>query len=330
MREPIPPRNYRMLQQRQAPPDAGIVTLFVVIVLYKMKPRESLTLRTFQASRSAASGAGAKIKLLLYDNTPGGQDPGELPDGALYESDPSNGRLSKAYNYALGLAEQQGFDWLLTLDQDSNIPLEFVSRLVHTAVFVSPLEIVGAIVPFASSDGRIISPKVIMRHGTLGRSFQDGFIGLSLKRAHAVNSASTLRVRALRAIGGYDLRFNLWFSDIVMYNNLHRHNFRIFVAGDIHIDHELSGFDLRSRSTVQRYEEILQTEEAFYDQEMDRLGEVVVIMKLVYRLVYGLYHTGGRFAHAKIAFKFLLRRLLYSRRRRRYDWEHSVQQRAAL
>lgn len=313
-----------MVQEHQANLNTGIVRLFVVVVLYKMKPSESVTLKTLRVTLSSISETQASVKLLLYDNTPGGQDPGELPAGAIYASDTRNRGLARAYNFALEDAYREGFDWLLTLDQDTSLPVEFMSKLVHTAAYVLPFQTIGAIVPFAASDGRIVSPKMIMKHGSLGTCFPPGYIGLSLQRAHAVNSASTIRVSALKTIGGYDSRFNLWFSDIVMYNRLHRNNFRLFVAGDIYVDHEMSGFDLKSRSTPQRYEDILQAEEAFYDEEMDWVGELVVLLKLIYRLVYGLRHTGGGIPHFKIAARFFYRRLFYSRRYRRQTWEQAV------
>ena len=259
-----------------------------------------------------------------------GRIPEQLPSDVLYTSDIANGGLAKAYNYALELANEQGFDWLLTLDQDTSLPADFLIKLIRTATFVLPSPNIGAIAPFATSDGRVVSPKMILRHGTLGKCFPDGFIGLSLKRAHAVNSASTIRVNALKEIGGYDPRFNLWFSDIVMYSRLHRFNYRLFVAGDIHVDHEMSGFDLGSRSTPQRYQDVLQTEEAFYDEEMDGIGDLVVLLKLIYRLVYGLHHTGGSLPHFKLAFRFLCRRIFYSRQRRMRNWEQVVRQREAM
>jgi GT2 family glycosyltransferase len=317
----------KLLQDLKANPETEVVKLFVVVVLYKMRPTDSVTLNTLQASLASIQGSDHKVKILLYDNTPGGQDPGTLPVELLYTSDPKNGRLSKAYNFALDIADREGFDWLLTLDQDTKLPLDFMPKLLAAAAQVLHTDSVGAIVPIASSDGRMVSPKMITRHGTLGICFPEGYVGISSKRAHAVNSASTIRVSALKQFGGYDPNFNLWFSDIVMYNRLHRNNFRLFVAGNIHVDHEMSGFDLKTRSTPDRYEEILQTEEAFYDQEMDKVGELVVFMKLIYRLVYGLFHTGGSLPHFKIAFRFLCRRIFYSRQHRRLSWEQTVARR---
>jgi len=319
-----------LLQFDQANSIFGTIKLFAVIVLYKVRPSESVALNTFNAAMSSLAQSQVNVKLLLYDNTPGGQDPGELPSGVLYTSDIRNGGLAKAYNHALKLAHEEGFDWLLTLDQDTSLPTDFLSKLIRTAASVLPSPSVGAIAPVATSDGRIVSPKVILRAGTLGKSFPDGFIGPSLKRAHAINSASTIRVSALEAIGGYDPRFNLWFSDILMYNRLYRYNYCLFVAGDIHVKHEMSGFDLKTRSTPQRYRDILQTEEAFYDEEMDGVGKLIVLLKLIYRLVYGLHHTGGSLPHFKLALKFLCRRIFYSRRHRMRNWEQVVRQREAM
>jgi len=306
---------------------SGIVKLFIVIVLYKLKPSESVTLTSLRKAMAQVQAAQLKFKLLIYDNTPGGQDPGPLPADITYISDTRNSGLAKAYNCALQAAGEGGFDWLLTLDQDTVLPLDFMSKLCDTAALAFPMERVGAIVPIAMCDGRGISPKMIMKHGTLGKCFPKGFSGISEHRAHAVNSASTIRVSALKAVRGYDERYNLWFSDIVMYNRLHAHDFRIFVAGNIHVDHEMSGFDLKSRSTPGRYEDILRAEEAFYDQYIGWLGGVVLLLKLLFRLVYRLRSTGGGWPHFKIAFRFLCRRVFYSRSHRMESWKLAVEQR---
>jgi len=108
---------------------------------------------------------------------------------------------------------------------------------------------VAAIAPCISSDGRALSPFTLMKRWTLTKNIPDWFVGIPLEDVYAVNSASTIKVSALRAVGGYDPRFNLDFSDLAIYHLLHCQGLSVFVAGNIHVEHEVSVYDMRNRST---------------------------------------------------------------------------------
>ena len=295
-----------------------------MIVLYKIPLSESAAFRTLRAAISCLPEGQADIKIILYDNTPGGQNVVALPVEVQYKADVENSGLAKAYNYALEIAQEEGFDWLLTLDQDTSLPIDFLCKLCHAVAFVAPLCTVAAIVPICG--GRSGSPWIRTKHGLRPKRFPDGFIGIPSERVYAINSASTIRVSALKAIGGYDPRFYLWASDLVMYHRLHCNHFSIFVAGDIHVEHESSIADLKNRSTPNRYEDMLRADEAFYDEYMGSLGHIVLLLMMLHRLVYRLWTTGGSLPYFNIALRFLCRSLFYSRKHRMESWKRSIKQ----
>jgi GT2 family glycosyltransferase len=295
-----------------------------VIVLYKIPLSESAAFRTLRAAISCLPEGQADIKIILYDNTPGGQNVVALPVEVQYKADVENSGLAKAYNYALEIAQEEGFDWLLTLDQDTSLPIDFLCKLCHAVAFVAPLCTVAAIVPICG--GRSGSPWIRTKHGLRPKRFPDGFIGIPSERVYAINSALTIRVSALKAIGGYDPRFYLWASDLVMYHRLHCNHFSIFVAGDIHVEHESSIADLKNRSTPNRYEDMLRADEAFYDEYMGSLGHIVLLLMMLHRLVYRLWTTGGSLPYFNIALRFLCRSLFYSRKHRMESWKRSIKQ----
>jgi GT2 family glycosyltransferase len=300
------------------------VRVLAVIVLYKIPLSESAAFRTLRAAISCLPEGQADIKIILYDNTPGGQNVVALPVEVQYKADVENSGLAKAYNYALEIAQEEGFDWLLTLDQDTSLPIDFLCKLCHAVAFVAPLCTVAAIVPICG--GRSGSPWIRTKHGLRPKRFPDGFIGIPSERVYAINSASTIRVSALKAIGGYDPRFYLWASDLVMYHRLHCNHFSIFVAGDIHVEHESSIADLKNRSTPNRYEDMLRADEAFYDEYMGSLGHIVLLLMMLHRLVYRLWTTGGSLPYFNIALRFLCRSLFYSRKHRMESWKRSIKQ----
>lgn len=315
--------NAMVREAGPTPPVSQIVRLLAVIVLYKVKLSESATLRTLQTALSNSLFERAHVRILIYDNTPGGQDPGPMPADVLYKSDIENGGLAKAYNYAIEIARDEGFEWLLTLDQDTSLPPDFISNICHTIEFVRPLSSVAAIVPRISDGERVLSPKVIIKWGIM-KCFPNGFIGIPSGEASAVNSAATLRVCALMAIGGYDPRFQLHSSDVVLFRRLYLNGFKIFVAGNIRVQHEMSVFNLKNRSTPRRYEENIRSEEAFYDEYMGWAGHLVLLLRIFQRLCYRLWRTGGSRAYFKITLQSLCRRLFYSRQRRIRTWQQWV------
>jgi len=306
------------------------VRIFAVIVLYKMQPSESTAFRTLRAALPGIESGQADIKILLYDNTPGGQAVGVLPVGVQYNADFENGGLATAYNYALEIAHKEGFDWLLTLDQDTSLPIDFLCKLGHAAAFVAPMHDVAAIAPCISSDGRALSPFTLMKRWTLTKNIPDWFVGIPLEDVYAVNSASTIKVSALRAVGGYDPRFNLDFSDLAIYHLLHCQGLSVFVAGNIHVEHEVSVYDMRNRSTPSRYEDTCRAEEAAYDEWMGSVAGVVLTARIIHRLLYQLWRNKGTLPHFRIAFKYLCRRLFYSRKHRIESWKQSVSRRSAV
>jgi GT2 family glycosyltransferase len=307
------------------------VRVFAVIVLYKMAPSESPALRTLRAALSGFKDGQADIEILLYDNTPTGQYVDVLPADVKYKADFKNSGLATAYNYALEIATEKGFDWLLTLDQDTTLPIDFMRKLFATATFVAPLSNVAAIVPHISGDGMVISPSIPRQHWLKWRHFPDEYIGISTeKMTLAVNSASTYRVSALREIGGYDPRYWIDFSDVLLYHRLHEKNFRVFVAGNIHVVHEASVLDIRNRVSPGRYENIDRAEEAFFDECLGTTERLVLLLKLLYRLVYKLWKARLPLPYFKVGLIFLCRRLFWSRKSRMENWRHSIRQESVL
>jgi GT2 family glycosyltransferase len=304
------------------------VRVFAVIVLYKMQPGDSAALRTLRAAISSVQNRQAETEILLYDNTPGGQAVGVLPTGVQYKADPGNGGLATAYNYTLEIAHEKGFDWLLTLDQDTTLRNDFLCKLCDAAMFVAPMRDVAAIVPSITSNGRVVSPFTLMKHWTFMRHFPNEFVGIPLESVYAANSGTATKVSVIRAIGGYDPRFPLDLSDFVMNHRFHCQKLRVLVAGNIHLEHELSSHDLKNRSTPGRYEDYLRAEEGFCDEYLGRAVGIVVVLKLLYRLVYKLWRSGGSLPYFKIGLRFLCRRLFYSRKHRMESWRQSVRMRS--
>ncbi len=256
-------------------------SLFAVIVLYQVSPSDSSTLHTLLLSASRVPQDCLNLHILLYDNTCGGQSVGNLPGNVEYWAASQNGGIAEAYNYALMRASSEGFQWLLTLDQDTELPSDFLMRV---ATIASSLETgpVGAIVPFIHGKGKLFSPHRFAA-GFLHRWLPTDYEGISQTPVYAINSGSVLRVEALAQIGGYDPRFWLDFSDYMVFHRLQQYGKRVYVAGSLKLNHDFSMQGMECLSP-DRYRNALEAECAFWDLKIGRFAGLVCTLRLMARI----------------------------------------------
>ena len=133
------------------------VRLTAVIVLYHMLPEQSQSFLSLRQSASAVVDIDLDLHILLYDNTPNAQSPEILPVGVEYFAPLRNKGLAEAYRMAIGQSIKNGSQWLLTLDQDTSLPEEFLHRMAIHAAQLSETTI-AAIVPQIIDSDRILSP----------------------------------------------------------------------------------------------------------------------------------------------------------------------------
>lgn len=294
-----------------------ITRLLAVIVIYRMQPLDSSTLQTLLASVENTSPGNLDLKILVWDNTPGGQEIGELPSRISYESAPHNPGLAQAYNQALEQAEAEGYEWLLTLDQDSCLPVDFLAKIADLTRKLSPDKTIGAIVPQVIADGRIVSPFRFIFGVPCW--FGSGFVGTSKRAAYAANSGSTLRVCALREMGGYDPMFPLDLSDTNLFHRLHESGKSVFIAGDVFVHHDFALLNKPARMSIERYKESLLDDGAFWDIYMGPVARFERIIRFAGRACKDLYFSkeSGFWKATLSEFK---RRLFTPRQRRIAEW----------
>ncbi|MGD0646775.1 MAG: glycosyltransferase [Acidobacteriaceae bacterium] len=300
--------------------------LLVVIVLYKQRPSESAAFSTLWTAISRSDRREADIKALLFDNTPDACEPGILPDGVVYVAARQNAGLAAAYNRALEIANEEGIDWLLTLDQDTSLPDHFLSSLEVITSSIGSDQRIAAIVPQVFDKTRMLSPSW-WHWNTFPKYFPLGFIGVSHRNASAFNSASTLRVSAIRAIGGYDPRFWLDYSDAYLYRKIYKHGMYIYVAGNIQVEHEFSVLDMNRGVSLSRYQNILSAGCAFWDMELGWLAGLDYTGRLIYRTFYKHLKHGHHPAFRRASLQMLKKRLFQSRKRRIEEWEAEIKTR---
>jgi len=300
--------------------------VMVVIVLYRIAPQDAPAFRSVMAAREVFGRDAGDIRVLLWDNSPASGSGDNLPDGVAYFGDESNSGLATAYNRAMEWAELHAAEWLLTLDQDTAVPPNFFQKMAKAASASTRYAGVGAIVPQIAAEDRRLSPNWF-EFGAIPRWYRTGYVGVPAEPVFAFNSGAMLRLDALKQVGGYDLRFWLDDSDAMIFSKLHEHGKRVYVAGDVKVEHEFSMKDMQRRMSVARYENALFAETAFWDLRMNRLAGWERTLRLMVRMVKH-WIRGDSAELRQITWRALMRRLFTSRRKRIEEWMQATEERA--
>jgi GT2 family glycosyltransferase len=300
----------------------GAVRIFAVIVLYKTEPQSSVSLRTLRLAERAVPTGRLKLEVLLHDNTPGVRPAVPLENRTRYLAASGNAGLAQAYNGALATARNEGYDWLLTLDQDTVLPADFLGKLVDVLAKVANTPAIASVVPQIVGEGRRLSP-YWFQWGAFPRWFPKGFVGVPEQATYAFNSASTIRVGALQEIGGYCPMFWLDNSDTYMFRRLDRKRKKVYVAGDIQVEHEFSMMQMEERISLDRYRNILLAESSFWDLEMGMLAGLERTARVALR-IFKHFSRGDSREHRALTYEFLWRRLFWTRNRRIAAWKRET------
>jgi GT2 family glycosyltransferase len=291
------------------------VRILAVVVLYKQRATESTTLQTLLPQRQRV--AGLEIAIVLFDNGPEPVAPASLPPHVEYHAATHNEGLAGAYNYGLGVAIAEGYDWLLTLDQDTDLPPHFLQAMRDAADRLDQAVEIAAIVPHLVDEGNPVSPTRV--HFARIAPISASFDGIPAGEVRAFNSGGLLRVSALKELGGFDERFWLSFLDGWLYRQFHTRGKKTYVLGNVCAEHKLSLLNYRERLSLAHFRNFLAAESAFHD--------------LYYGPLEGALYTarlGGRIVNQRrrkeapeirqITLGHLLQRLTWSRKRRLAEW----------
>ena len=211
-------------------------SILAVIVLYNRELSGSQSFSALLEILNTNPELAKHFSLVVYDNSPQTHSP-ESGAGfpTHYVHDPSNGGLASAYNYALARAEQEQREWLLLLDQDTSPTREFLFELLETAAALEATPEAAAIVPKLVVEGGIHSPATEFIEQVRGQfrppkpAMPSDAVGIMQQPLCAYNSGSTIRVSALRSIGGFPSEFWLDYLDHAVFRALYVRGHRIYV-----------------------------------------------------------------------------------------------------
>ena len=299
--------------------------ILAVIVLYKIAPEHSASYQSLLNAAKAVDEERLDLHIVLHDNSPDGTVLGTLPENVSYTADVANTGLTSAYNRALqrALGSDRGktpsYDWLLTLDQDTALPLDTLAKLIDAVTVLEGRPDVGAVVPQIRAQGKIVSPNTFAA-GAWPVWFSAGYTGIPEAPVFAFNSGSLIRTTALRQAGGYSRSFWLDNSDAWIYRQLHRFGKSVYVAGNLILQHDFSMLNMKENVSAARYENVLLAEMAFWDTEMGRLGRLERLARLIHRYL-SHWRRGDPKELRRLTRRSIWIRIMRSRRHRIAMWE---------
>lgn len=293
-----------------------------IIVLYRIAPHNSTAFRSLMQAHEELRGNEGHVSILLWDNSPEPHHPIDLPEDVIYRHDSRNPGLALAYNHALELASQRESDWLITLDQDTTVPPDYLIQLATSSRQFAGRSDIGAIVPQIAIGKKLLSPYHFILDA-LPKWLPKGYVGIPAGQIFAFNSGAMIRVAALRQIGGYDPRFPLDQSDSAMFHRLHEHGKRVYVDGNIQLQHKLSFIDMNVSLNCERYRQALLAESAFWDRHMNWLAGCERTLRLFFRMIRQWARKDRRDLR-QVTKDFLLLRIFRSRMFRLQNWRKTL------
>ncbi|MDQ0199071.1 glycosyltransferase [Neobacillus ginsengisoli] len=239
----------------------------MVVVLYKQKPEESKTFLTLKQTLFVNKEGLKDIELILYDNSPEKQAFSPLDYEGVhitYIHDSRNLGIATAYNHAWTKAKENGSEWLLLLDHDTELTDAYVHEVLNLPEFATD---VAAVVPKINSENKMISP--VYSNSLRPLTEDRPKAGLQVQSVMAINSGALIRTDFLNKIGGFNENFPLDYLDHWLFFEIYEHGCKVWLL-NVELEHELSVMDY-SRVSLKRYQSILDSEMSYYQNYKNEL-----------------------------------------------------------
>jgi GT2 family glycosyltransferase len=291
----------------------------LVVVLYRTEAttslRESQTLRCLESAWATRPDLTEKFQLLLWDNSPESTKE-RLRVEFQYHHAAVNDGVSGAYNGALDVCTRNGYEWMLLLDDDTEVSADYLSGMLQYRQECNEKERIAAIAPLLHDNAFPLSPQQVLKHRCI--PVEAGSSRILEEECFAANSGMMMRTAALVEIGGYSLDFWLDYSDIYVFHQIYAAGKRLYLAADLRLQHSMTMLDYDGRMTPARYTNFLYAEQAFCDLYKSTAQSRVQLLRLLARVFRQRRYRNKAFS--RMTWSFLLYRLVTSKEKRLEQW----------
>lgn len=247
----------------------AIDSILFAIVTYGEKFWECKSFLSLQDSFSHAK-INSNLKVFIVDNT-------EIPDWRLqvpefnnidifYFHDETNGGISCAYNRAGDYAIHNKLKWLVFLDQDTDLPQDFVQKYLTVAINNKQAKV---FVPKIYSGGKIVSPSfyINFRSIPIEKQLPDF---LDLTDVSFINSGMLIAVDLFEKVGGYDRNLRIDFCDHSFVERIRTEVGKVGII-DLALNQNFSFNEFDFEKAVRRYSLFLKDFKAYRNSKKNKL-----------------------------------------------------------
>ena len=250
-----------------------IENILAIIVLYKQKLSNSVTFIKLENALNVFD--NKRLDIFVYDNSPQEFEQDTISFSTekfniKYERNISNAGVSLAYNKGAEYARSLGKKWLLLLDQDSELPTNYLDTfLAYVEKYKTPI----VYVPKIEVNNKIISPARVTNSG-LVRFLKSNELTKDLHfDISALNTGVFISTDFIHKIGGFSPKYPLDMLDHWLFKIISQFNETVVLL-PITMRHDLSVLSKGGVSN-ERYGSILNAEKIFL-QEFGSVGNIIV------------------------------------------------------
>jgi len=220
--------------------------------------------------------------IAVYDNSPDPQvSETEQRQLFAYKHDPSNPGLAVAYNWAMEKVPSTRANWLLLLDQDSVLPLNFFDLSLEAIRAYESDDRLAAAVPKVLSGGNLVSPACVKWYGL--KRLSPVKTGIQNFEIRAINSGALIRCSFMQLVGGFDQAYRLDLVDHWLFSQIYSRGFHVALT-NIEILHDLSASRPHQYS-IGRYQSILSGERQLVLSSRSRSDALIYRLRLFFRAI---------------------------------------------
>jgi hypothetical protein len=227
-----------------------------------------------------------QLLVLIWDNSP--RPFVSIPDGlSPFESvaDKDNPGLASAYNAALARAVATDCDWLVLLDQDTQVTLDYLEAVIEFAnrpavPSAADPPPIGLAYPQLRQGNRVLSPTRFPR--LRARPYPHRPMLAHADRIMVLNSGSVVSVAAARAVGGFPVSYPLDALDHAFVGQLRLAGYHLHPL-QVWLEHHAATTAM-NLMPKRRFTSISQAEERFYADYGTRADRAWLVLRRLVRL----------------------------------------------
>lgn len=249
--------------------------IMIVIVLYKTQLEASKTYQTFVIHSNKLK---CNYELLIYNNS--SELSIEPSQSFTLVNAEKNNMLTGAYNMALSMANKIQAEWLLLIDQDTELTSAYFECLSEY-LNKNEAEDVVAVVPFLEENNKQLSPHRLMFFNNMAVKISKA--GLQHKNTTALNTLTLIRTNFIYEIGGFSEKYPLDMLDYWVYTQIQQNKKKVYVL-NTSIKHNLSVSEFERNMSLSRYNDLVLAEKKLM-LELGIMYSIVFKLKLVLRFM---------------------------------------------